>query len=674
MAEATEAETKEFRRWTRELDAANKRFKDWKDEAQKLYKRYRAAEKKLNAWNMLWANTETLCPAIYNSTPRPDVRRRFRDADPLGKATSEALKRCLEVSLDHYTFQDSMEFDTLDMILVGRGLSRVRYIPSIEELPPRKQPRPAKDVDEVSEEPGATDPEEQVAYEYACVEHVDWEDFRHGYGRVWDEVQWEGFRTKLNKADAGKKFGEEAVKDIKFDQKVEESDNEGGQADQKPDSVSEFWEIWDKASKRVFFLNQGCQRLLYPTDNPKGEPPLDFENFFPNPKPLRCVLDSSSLEPIPHYRFYEQQANEVDRLSRRINKIVDALKLRGIYDSTVSELADLMTGQDNDLIASSNAAQWRQYGGIEKAIWMMPIEKAAQVLAALYDARDRAVAAVYEITGVSDIMRGQSDASETLGAQQLKANFGGQRVKRMQREVQRYCRDITRLMAEIISEKFSQETIAEMSGLKLPTEAQKQMAKAQAALMNQQPPADLMSLPTWEDVIGLLRSDQMRQYRIDIETDSTVAAHIEADMAGLRDVLTGITQFWAAAGPAVQAGAVPIDAIKAITLAITRRASLGLEVEDALDKIQAPQQTNQDPLEQERLQLEREKIGAEKERAAAEVKKTQMESVYAEKEHEARMQELAMKAAIAAQEHAATMREMALQAAMPQPAPTESIQ
>jgi hypothetical protein len=104
------------------------------------------------------------------------------------------------------------------------------------------------------------------------------------------------------------------------------------------------------------------------------------------------------------------------------------------------------------------------------------------------------------------------------------------------------------------------------------------------------PPPDpaLLKVPTWEDIIGLMRSPGMRQYRTDVETDSTIAGSLESDMAGLSEVLGAVTKAMTEMGPLVTSGALPVDAAKEIIMSVIRRARLGLAVEDAFDKMQAP--------------------------------------------------------------------------------------
>lgn len=623
---ATPTPDADARYWKREIEAAGRRERDYRDEGETIYKIYRGKNRKKNSFNILWANTEILRPSIFNSTPQPDVRRRFRDNDPLGKAVSEVLERSLEVNMDSCPFDEVIEQDVLDALLPGRGVTRIRYTPSMRD-------EPAPKVTVKSED--APTPTQSLEYEQVAVEHVDWLDYRQGYGRTWPEVEWVAFRHQLTEGDSEEKFGEEITKQIEFAQIKEDEDKKAKAEDNSTDrKVAEFWEVWDRAKKRVFFLNIAYTKsLLFPVDSPKGEPPLDLEGFFPCVEPLRIVEDPSSQMPTPMYQLYKQQAEELDLISARIDIITKALRVRGVYDATLGELDQLFAAGDNKMIPSSKAAMWIQNGGIEKAIWWMPIDKAAMVLKELYVARDACKNTIYELTGISDILRGATNPNETLGAQEIKANYATVRLKRMQRIVERHVRNLVRLMSEVIGNKFEQATLVSSTGLQYLTKEQKaaKMVEAQMVSAKGQPvPPQLqeqLMKPTWEEIIGVLRSDAMRCYRVDVETDSTIAATMEADMTGLREVIGGITEFWAGVGPAVEAGAVPIEVVKEITMVIARRAKMGLSIEDALDKLQQPKGPTASPeMQAQQKQLQQQQGEIEKAKEAIQAKEQQIAS------------------------------------------------
>lgn len=600
----------EVRRWLLEIKLAEKREKDWRKEGKPILETYRGTKKKKNSFNILWANTEVLRPALYNSTPKPDVRRRFRQKDVLGKAVSEVCERGLSYCVDAYDLDNCLQNDVLDALLPGRGLSRVRYVP-IYKAKEGAKPTENAEVKEAQEAPHKEEAfegdREEVDYEQALCEHVQWDDFLHGPGKTWEEVQWVAFRARLSKDDLIEKFGEDVAKEVKLDD-VDDSDvtNKSNDDIKEVFKRAMLWEIWDKDSGKVFFLNESYKKdLIYAKDAKDGAPPLKLKNFFPVPRPLQLVEDTGTLIPTPLYSLYREQAEELDRLSARINKIINACRVRFVHDSTLTELKALMDAGDNEGIPSESARAWMANGGIEKAIWWMPIEQIAAVLRELYVARDAAKQVIYEITGISDIIRGATDPNETLGAQKLKANSSSLRLQRMQREVQRYTRDLIRLLGEVIGEEFGYQTLAKMTGLNFPTALQKQQAQLAMSVMQQNPQAvppekaqqlqQMLSMPSWEDIMGVLKNDMEREYRIDIETDSTVAESLQQDMEGLKEVLTAVVELWNGVAPAVQAGAVSMDAVKALTMVVVRRARMGLEVEDALESGMQQPKPESDP-------------------------------------------------------------------------------
>lgn len=584
--QAEESPAGVVRRWLLELKQADKREKRWRDEAKKTWKKYRQEENAKHSFNILWSNTETLRPAVYNRLPTPDVRRRFRDEDPVGKTVSEVLSRATEYMLDSGDAHETFELSALDMLICGRAVARVRYVPSLSQV---GQPEEAEDPSHESQEGD----DEELEWQQATVEHVQWDDFRMGPGKCWKEVPWIAFRHRFGRHELTRMFGE-VGKMLPLD----DVDDEEIRAAEKDASepifrTAEVWEIWDKETKRVIFV---CQKYIKEPLKVEDDP-LELSGFFPTPKPLYAVEDSTSMVPVILYALYKQQAEELDRVSTRINKVVDAIRVRGIYDSTISELASLMKGADNDLIPAQSVSALIERGGLDKAIWMLPIEVMANVLQVLYQQREATKQVIYEITGISDILRGQTNAAETATAQNIKNEWGTLRIQRMQREVQRFIRDIVRMMAEIIGQQFLPETLAEMTGLKMPTGAEKAQMMAMAQMQPDQPGLkEQLAKPSWDDVMQVMHSDMSRQFKVDIETDSTIADTLQGDMEGLREAIGAVVEVINGIGPAIQQGSVPVEAGKALIGAVVRRARLGLVVEDAMDKIEQPkpEQTEQE--------------------------------------------------------------------------------
>lgn len=564
--------------WLDAIALADREEKHWRERGDAVVRIYRgdakgdaAVERNVQRkFNILYSNTETLAPAVYNSTPIPDVRRRFRDKDPAGRVAAQVLERGLSYSIDVHGFDARMEAAVKDTLLPGRGVVRVRYEPEIG-------------------------PDNSIVAEVVKCDAVDWKAFRRGPGRFWDDVPWVAFEHFLTRAEF-EKLNKRIGATIDLDCTVTDDRGQAGRDTPPPEVFKRgrCWEIWDKEAKQVLFIAPSH------TDGPivQLDDPLGLSGFFPVPRPLYGIETPGNLVPIPVYQAYRGLAEDLEDVSRRISALTKALRWRGAYiDPAIGDfLSKFEDLEDGGMAPVENPAAAMQAGGLDKAFWFQPIEVLVNVLVRLYEAREQLKMAIYEITGISDIVRGASHASETATAQQIKTQWGSLRIQKLQREVQRFARDLLRMKAEIIAEKFQPATIFQMAGMNLPTTAQLQMAQMQG----QQVPPDTV---TQEQVIELLRNQTLRDYRVDIETDSTIRADLTRDQQNIAQFVQGFGSFIQAIGPAVQAGFVPMPAAATLLKSFSRSFKLGRDAEDAIEdlgEVQPPQQPQQaDPAQAE---------------------------------------------------------------------------
>lgn len=568
------------KRWLMELDLADKLEKDWRKDAQKAKDIYRNKNKKKNTFNILWANVEVLRPNLYNSTPKPDVRRRYRDADAIGKIAAEVLERTLAFETDFGEFDDVMKDSVFDLVLAGRGLARVCLDTSYDEveadamdndykgddsskefdyqppLPPMAPQQPIQSGQSAlppQQPPAPPAIQKLLASSKVYVELVQWQRFRRGPGNTWSDVPWIAYQHVITKDEVEKKFKGFGNK-VNYDFVVDGANAEKLELDPTIFKRVSVWEILNKEDRNTIWIAPSYAEAPLLIEDDK----LKLTGFFDCPEPLYAIDDASSLVPVCEYIQYKEQAEELNKITTRINVLVDGLKIRGIYDATVTEMGNIAAASDNEFIPSDTSTIAMQAGGMDKAIWMMPIEEIAIVLKELYVQRDQTKSIIYEIVGISDIMRGQSNPDETLGAQQLKSNNTSVRLQRRQREVQRFARDLMRIMGEIIAEHYSPEFLSAISGIQVTPQ-----------------------------VMDVLRRDLVRGIHIDIETDSTIAADLAQDRKDVTEMMQGVGMFIQNFGPAVQSGIISMEAAKSILLAIMRRARLGRSVEDAIEQSNA---------------------------------------------------------------------------------------
>lgn len=569
--------------WTLELEQADKVEDNWTKRARKIIKRYRDEETRdSRRFNILWSNVETLKPTIYAKTPTPEVKRRFLDADPVAKTAAEILERSLSHSLDDYDFDGVIEAVRDEMLLVGRGVARVVYEPNmvkrdvdvhytseIDEYGMPGPEMPAYSLDGAPVDPmfdGDNPYVEDLSGQDVYCQHVYWRDFRLAPARCWGEVRWIAFRHVMTRDELIDQFGEKGrLVPLNHTVAPEKKDNEET-ADVFKRAV--VWEIWDKVGKKQIFIADGHDDIL-----DEVEDPLNLEGFFPMPAPLYGVTTTDNMVPIPEYTVYQDQAMELDKVTGRIDKLIDALKVRGIYAGTLKEVEKLISDTDgeNKMIAVMDWEEIRSMGGLEKAMAFMPLEAIAQVLIGLYNERRELKAEIYEITGLSDIIRGSTDSRETASAQRIKGNFGSMRMTPRQKPMQRFIRDLLRLKAELMAEHYQAETFARITGMQVP-----------------------------EEVMALLKDDKTRGFRIDIETDSTIEPDREAEKQNAVEFVTAITGYLQAAGEIAMQAPYATPLLMEMLKFSARRFKAGRGLEDIIDQtaqqaIQAAQQPRPDP-------------------------------------------------------------------------------
>jgi hypothetical protein len=598
--------------WIAEIERAIEREKEFRDEGKRLVEMYESSKERAYSFNILYSNTETLGPAVYNSVPRPVIRQRFKDDDQVSVQAAKLGERVLTFLMDsgdvnYACFDDIMRSGVLEGLVTGRGVSRVKYDSIISG--------------------------DSVEYESICIEPIPWNRFIHGYGKKWEHVRWVCFEHHLTISEMKINFPDTWEK-LESLQEMDSSNDSG--KDNKP-SLLHVFEIWDKDTKQVLFATPSSSESFLK----KVDDPLGLEGFFPCPRPISFATPIDDLTPIPLYRMYSEQAKELNSVTQRIHKLVSAMKVRGLYDATVAEIGTVLKADDNELVPVQNAAAlFSQGGSLEKTIMLIPIDKLVSVLQQLYLQRQQVKQVIYEITGIADIMRGSSQASETLGAQQLKNQWGTLRLKRLQKEVARYARDILRIMLEASVNRLSQETIFKISGLNFLKEDQKSLILNQVQSIDpSQIPEELsaqLEKPTQEQLLTLLRDDQSRSYQIDIETNSTVDAEATEDKENIAELLNAVSQFLNGVAPLVQSGSLPFGAANAMLLAVVKRFRFGTEIEEFLQDAKPPPPPAPEPPDPS----------------------IQQNLMVKEREHELRMQELEMKAEFLKVQHQLRMEEL----------------
>ena len=498
-------------------------------------------------FQLFWASMEILKPAIYARPPVPVVAPRFKDRDPVVSLASEMVERALVSTFADGDIDEVMLETRDDLALNNRGVQWLTY--------------------------------ENDDGQKVCIEHLDRTDFGHEPARKWADVGRVWRRAWMTRREMADRFDGDHYMQANFTIRSEEVS--AGSADNS--EKAGVYEVWSKPDNRVYWVTPGCAEIL-----DEGEPHLDLRGFFPCPRPAYGTRRRRSLVPVPDYLRYSNTLGQISELTRRIYDLLQEVRLKGFFPAggDIGAAVETALADQNSasiLIPVPAAAFMGSSGG--NLVQFLPLAEISTAIQGLIAARGQLIQDFYEISGISDIMRGATDAGETLGAQQLKQHNGSIRVQDKIDELTRLAADTAHIAGEIIAEHFSPETILKMSQMKVRKKSEikaelDKLEKAadqelralgekakgameQAQQQGMQPEPEQMQqmeqefqqaqqaiiakyspqieslgaeVPI-EDVMKLLRDGKTRGFVIEIQTDSTVLTDDMAEKASRAEFL-----------------------------------------------------------------------------------------------------------------------------------------
>lgn len=483
--------------WDKKIKKAETYLEPCHEHGSRVYERYEDERQESSSLaqkaNFFYANVNTLKESLFNSLPKPEVSRIQRGdfEDDVSRVAAVVMQRGLTYEVEcAVDFDEAVTNAILDRLVPGIGQVWITF-----------------DVDKDAEGnpiPGS---------ESIRLEHVFWKDFLYEPQRQWSKVGWVGRRLHLTKREMEQDYGEDIIDRI----------GEGGGDGEKDDSMTPkelnkdkfcVYEIWDKRKKEVLHIYKGLEEPLKVIPDP-----YQLRKFFPCPRPLIANVNTVAFKPRTDYSVAQDQYNQLDLLYGRIQLIVEAIRVAGLYDSSNTSIPRMLQGNENKLIPVDNWAMHAEKGGTRGQIDWFPVEQVAAVLQALYAAFEATKKILFEITGMSDIIRGASNPYETKGAQEIKAEFASVRMGGYQRDVSKFVRDILRIMGEMFTQLYSDEKIL--------------------AIIGTLPPDDANLLPQAGQI---LRDDLMSKYKINVQANSLTQADWGLEKEQRMDLVNTIGQ------------------------------------------------------------------------------------------------------------------------------------
>lgn len=465
-------------------------------------------------FNVLWSNVQILLPSLFARIPKVVAERRFKDTDPIGRLAAQMIERattfCLANQQDRYFY--AVRAAVQDLLLAGCGQVWIRYDADFELVL-------GPDGLAVTDEDGCLTEVVKPQSEKVIIDCLNWQRYLHSFAANPFEIRWQAKLALMSRSDLKKRFGEKGS-DIELNYNpTNYKTNQMSDEDKDFYNQAEVWEYWDLSTKTCYWVCEGYDDLL---DEKKD--PLRLNDFWPCPVPLLATTTTDSMIPTPDYEIYRALAEELDIISTRIGSIVECIKIVGAASAAYhADIQNIFSKRDGAIVPIKNWPQYTEAGGFKGIIDWAPFDAAVAALPALVQREQQLISNIYEVVGIPDIARGASDPSETLGAQQEKSRFMVAKIMDRQSMVQRFCREIASKTAEILFEEglFSDETLYEMAGVP------------------QMKPEDQQLAP---QALMLARSDRLRTFRVDIETDSTIALDEEREKSARMEWMGAINQ------------------------------------------------------------------------------------------------------------------------------------
>ena len=558
----------DFAYWKQQIETAKTNLKGYFRDVETCQKEYHNTD--LN-YNIFYSNVEILNANLCIANPKPDIQRRFLkrlEKDKLKSNTYSEVAKILNGAVEYVSdianLDEEISNAVKTAVIAGRGILWADYEPVIS-------------VNEMGEE--------YVSDREIRIESLNPQEFLYSSAEKEKDIWWVARRHLLSREDIKRRFGySPSEAELQFKQEDETQLKRG-----------EVWEIWDKNSrKRAFILLSDVrQKFLEITDDP-----YQLNDFFP----CDCLdFITKDTVPVPEYMIYHKQAELLEVVCKKAAQIEDEIKYVTVIGSQDKGIAQQITAAKNGEVLSIPTDN--MVNAVESLIATTPVDKAIVLLEHLQIEKEKLKLNIYDITGISDIMRGASDAQETATAQKIKGLFGSLRFQTRQKKVQNFRKNIYKIIAEIVAEHYDEDTLSEMTCTHLPTEEEKSQIVFLQRQGAQVPQAQLNILtePTWSDVMYILRSDKLRNYTVDVETVATAFDDTEQQNAAIKDLTNlylSMVQYSDSLSPATLKGFIPL--IKMNLSSVKISSAVGNQLEEAIEsaykeaeeEAQQPQEPN----------------------------------------------------------------------------------
>lgn len=535
---------------------AHKTFQDQAEKAEKQYfARSDWTKVNSNIYPSLWSIVNTTHAALYSRPPRPDVRKRNVDVmDGIDRQVAQVIERGLSFAQDTTDFDPESHSAVNDFLVSGLGQAKIEMEIELGEVPV---------INPVTGQPiiletGPLTQKKVVKRDLRLV-YFHHSRFHWEPTTTWRQCSWIAFDHYMGKEDFKAQFGKSIPAETELKAGTAGSSSYSNSTDRTAAEKYEpqycVHEFWNRETRKVVFI---CEQ--YPDIVEERDDPLGLEGFYPCPRPMLANCSAEEIIPKPDFIYIKDLIRLINTYSKRIAALTAEIKDVGFYDASFPELAKITSSADGtkipikDLVQRLNSST----GKVDTSAVLVEMDNIskAQVIANLMEQRTRSKMELDEAIGISDITRGTTDPNETASAQRIKNQWANVRLAPRLNQIAHFFRNAFRIMAEIMCQSFEPEQFYQMTGIEVTPEMD-----------------------------AVMKSDALRTYAVDIETDSTIAQDDSLEREQRNETSKAISEMLQSLVPAMNAGQVPAGLGKALLSFTVRTTKYGREFEEEINQL-----------------------------------------------------------------------------------------
>lgn len=504
-------------------------------------------------WNNIYKVRQNL---VLSRAGVPIGRDTTQDGrDKIG-ATAAMLRERLAINIPKtFDFFDVMCAARDDMLITNFGLSRAYYEAEEvkEEVKERLTVQPSEEegVDPIfldgsgkvvvsddihQDEEGfylETEKTVDVKNEKVCLEPCLYSEvYIDPDIRRWNRCKRLALASYYSEPEFRKIFGLNALLDLQaaYQRNGIEASNEKRQR-------IKVYEYWDKYENKVLWFADDGTDFIQPTKFYLPEEAAeeeeaetinglyDLDGFFPCPNPLIINQPTDEFWPVPEYYQLVTVLNDVHNIFGKMVTTTQAIRIRLLFDNNVAELQRALNEANaGDAYGVANLQQLisQQGGSLDGLMQYIPIGPAIESLNQLSQALEQRLNMVYRLTGTSDMLQGlATDGTQrTFGERQMTEKYALNQLEEMQRKMQEYVCNSLQVLTEIAIKNFSDKSLEEY-------------------IMPSTLPPDHQQ--NYQAALELLKNNHKR-FRIELETDSTIAINEEYDKQHRIEFVKALTE------------------------------------------------------------------------------------------------------------------------------------